>query len=302
LDKTTKEWIETNVPEEYRVGAEIAVKDLRNLGLPVGDFTFSSLHNEAVNIIANDMYSHFAEALKTVRRDVERTLTMVEKQEIMDQIGQGISTGATRKEVVSQVKTVLDKQGVTGLVDKGGKRWQLDNYADMLTRTKMAEAQRLGAEYTMVENGHDLVQVSAHLTSCESCALVEGKIYSLTGRTPGYPTFENIKSMSQHIFGPNCRHRSVPYSAMYDDNSEQFQKLSNSTKAIPQKTLTKSGFVVDSKSTKAPKVNRPQHQIDIEKAMNSGNFEEAWKIVDGLPKDDPYKVSMTKMLKTIAPR
>lgn len=301
LDSTTKIWIEKNVPNEYRVGAAQALKDLKKIGLPVEDFTFSMLHQDAVKLIADDMYSHFAEALKTVRRDVERTFTMVEKQELMNQIGQGITTGATRKEVVSQVKTVLDKQGVSALIDKGGKRWQLDNYAEMLTRTKMAETQRLGAEYTMMENGHDLVQVSAHMTSCASCALVEGKIYSLTGTTPGYPTFEQIKGMSEHIFGPNCRHRSVPYSPMYDDNSEEFQKLSNKNKAIDEKTLKNAGFV-KSDTTQGQKITRPAHQIAIEAAMNAGQFAEAWRIVNTLPANDPYKESMTKMLNEIAPQ
>ena len=244
LDRSTKTWIEKNVPTEYKVGAQQAIKDLKAIGISPEDFTFSMLHTEAVKVIADDMYSSFAEALRFVRKDVERTLRMVDKQEIMDRIGQGIVQGSGRKEVVAQVQDVLSKQGVSSLVDKGGKRWQLDTYADMLTRTKMAETQRLGAEYTMMENGHDLVQVSAHMTSCDSCALVEGKIYSLTGNTPGYPTFEKIKSLSNHIFGPNCRHRSVPYSPFYDENADKFKKLSRSNKAISTKTLKESGFVV----------------------------------------------------------
>lgn len=42
--------------------------------------------------------------------------------------------------------------------------------------------------------------------------------------------------------------------------------------------------------------SRPQHQLDIEKALNDGDVAKAKSIVDGLPDSDPYKTSMTKML------
>jgi hypothetical protein len=61
-----------------------------------------------------------------------------------------------------------------------------------------------GTANRLVEQGHDLVKVSTHRGACELCRPFEGKILSITGRTPGYPTLEEAKEAG--LFHVNCRH------------------------------------------------------------------------------------------------
>ena len=60
--------------------------------------------------------------------------------------------------------------------------------------------------------GVDLVEVSAHSGARPSHAVWQGKIYSLTGKTKGYPLFaECHPGEADGIGGVNCRHSYYPY-------------------------------------------------------------------------------------------
>jgi len=51
------------------------------------------------------------------------------------------------------------------------------------------------------------VQVSSHGTVCEICAQYEGKVYSISGKTLGYPILD-----ARTPFHPNCEHSLLPTS------------------------------------------------------------------------------------------
>jgi len=87
----------------------------------------------------------------------------------------------------------------------------------------------------------------------------------------------------------------------------------SSGKLIPKKTVNPNDILPQSKSlfgrilpptknsltAEAAKLgtNRPIHQIEIEKAINSGNLKKAQQIINSLPDSDPYKKSMQSMMK-----
>ena len=104
-------------------------------------------------------------------------------------------------------KSIIDdlSQDFIAIVDKGGREWQLDNYAEMLTRTRMREVTNAGLTTRLKEEGFDLVQVSSHGGGCELCQPWDGKVLSMTGRTHGYPTVDEAASAG--LFHPNCKHR-----------------------------------------------------------------------------------------------
>jgi len=101
---------------------------------------------------------------------------------------------------------VFERRGITALVDKGGKKWQLDVYSQMLARTKQAQAHNAGLANRILENGIDLVKITTHANSCPLCRPWQGKVVSLTGATKGYPTLADAENDGGHIFKPNCRH------------------------------------------------------------------------------------------------
>jgi len=81
------------------------------------------------------------------------------------------------------------------------------------------EAHLQGTANRLVEQGHDLVKVSTHRGACELCQPWQGKILSITGKTPGYPTLEEAKAAK--LFHPRCRHAY----GLYIDLDKEIEEL-----------------------------------------------------------------------------
>lgn len=197
--------LKKEIPKYYQEGADKAVKQLDNVGAKVFvRKNFNQLHKAAIYALVDDTAKAFGETMTGVSRDARRLLNTATKEELKQRMAKGYISGEARKTIRQNIKGALQEQGLSALVDKGGARWSLDRYADMLLRTKAVEAHNTGLANRMVENGYDLVQVSAHGGTCDVCADWEGKILSLTGETDGYPTVDQAEGAG--LFHPNCRH------------------------------------------------------------------------------------------------
>lgn len=201
VDKFLKE----ELPEYYKLGADDAIKQLKKIGAdtPVVH-GFSTVHKEAIIALIDDASRAFGDSLTGVNRSARLLLNKTTKQMITQKIAEGTIGGKALKDSTKIVKSVLKDQGLAALIDKGGKRWELDTYAEMLLRTKAVEARNRGLVNRTAENGYDLVQVSDHMGECDLCRPWEGKILSLTGATKGYPTLQQAESSG--LFHPNCKH------------------------------------------------------------------------------------------------
>lgn len=78
----------------------------------------------------------------------------------------------------------LLSQGVTGFVDKAGRRWNLASYVEMATRSATRRAYDDSKVTAMQDNGIDLVSIVVGSGACERCARWSGKIL----RTNSGPT------------------------------------------------------------------------------------------------------------------
>lgn len=56
----------------------------------------------------------------------------------------------------------------------------------------------------LLMHGHDLIVVSSHTSPCPRCAVWQGRILSITGKTPGYPTLKEARKAG--LFHEGCRH------------------------------------------------------------------------------------------------
>lgn len=93
--------------------------------------------------------------------------------------------------------------------DRAGRRWNTRAYFEMLSVTILNNARRESYINEVISQGHDLVRVTTVPTKDE-CALWIGKILSLTGSTPGFPTYDEAKATKQ-VFHPRCRHSVYAY-------------------------------------------------------------------------------------------
>lgn len=205
LKVTTDTFIQEELPIQYYGGADDAIKQLKNIKAPIMvDEGFSRIHQDAVAAMVDETAEAFAEAMVGISRSGKRLLGRVSRELITQRLAKGMIGGEARKQVTREIKAIILDSGINALVDRGGRRWSLERYADMLFRTKSVEARNRGLVNRLLENNYDLVQVSKHTGACELCAPWEGKILSASGSTKGYKTVAQAEEGG--LFHPNCRH------------------------------------------------------------------------------------------------
>jgi hypothetical protein len=83
---------------------------------------------------------------------------------------------ATRRQAAQSAWEDLLDRGVTGFVDRAGRRWNLATYVEMATRTGVAQAAVEGHLDRLASVGLDLVIVSNAAMECSRCRPWEGKV------------------------------------------------------------------------------------------------------------------------------
>ena len=110
------------------------------------------------------------------------------------------------------VQNALDKfaaNGVSGFVDKSGKKWDLESYTKMALHTAVHRASIEGHVNGLKARGQTLVYVSNHLRECPLCRPWEGKILSTDYETPVSQTMAVATLRDAQAAGfmhPFCRH------------------------------------------------------------------------------------------------
>lgn len=204
LGVDVKEVIGTELPDQYKQGADDAVKQLKHVGAEVNVAEgFNVIHHEAINALVDETATAFAESLQGVSRSTRTLLSQAVKQKITEQLATGKLGGKALREIKNTLIGTLRQEGLSALIDRRGRKWELDRYTEMLIRTKSVEARNRGLVNRMVENGYDLVQVSSH-GATDACGTWEGRILSMRGESKGYPTVDQARQ--DGLFHPNCRH------------------------------------------------------------------------------------------------
>ena len=113
--------------------------------------------------------------------------------------------------------------------DSRGREWGLDSYANMVVRSVTAESQNAGLLTQLEGMGHDLVRMTEHRATCPICSPYEGRVYSRTGQTEGYPRLTDVPGFDQgyETLHPNCRHRIAPYVPEGDEDPGKTREFSN---------------------------------------------------------------------------
>lgn len=198
-------WVRSEIPQYYLDGANHALQDLKTLGVDLaGPKGLAAINKEAIKSLTDDTALAFAQGITGISRNAEMLLGDAVKQQLNYVIADGMLTGAARKTVADSISFKLQEQGLSAIVDRGGREWAFETYANMLVRTKAVEARNTGLANKMLQNGYDLVQVSNHGSTHAECAEWEGQILSVTGNTPGYPTLDEANNSG--LFHPNCQH------------------------------------------------------------------------------------------------
>lgn len=198
-------WVQKEIPQYYLDGANIAVQDLKDMGANVsGPKGLAPINKESIAFLVDDTRNAFATSLTAVSRSASNILSDAVKQQVTAVLADGQLTGSARKTITASITETLKDNGLSALVDKGGREWSFDDYAEMLVRTKAVESRNVGLQDKMLQNGYDLVQVSDHNSDHPACEKWEGEILSISGNTPGYETTADAEA--DGLMHPNCQH------------------------------------------------------------------------------------------------
>jgi hypothetical protein len=226
LGVDVEKWVRREIPQYYLDGANKSVQDLRKLGVDVTKSSgLAPINRDAIAALTDEVSTSFAESIKSMSRNARRLLTEAEKQQITLTLAQGKLEGSALKTVASNVAQLLKDQGLGALVDRGGKNWSFDTYAEMLVRTKAVEARNTGMANRMLQNGYDLVQVTDHGSDHPACAEWEGEILSVSGQTEGYATVADAQAAG--LFHPNCEHAINPIDLKLAEKTEAYDNPYN---------------------------------------------------------------------------
>ena len=170
------------------------------------------------------------DALQALRTSISRPRPLDVLRGVQSQLQQLqarlVSPALVGDETVRQVTETfvrqIAEQGPFDFVDRGGRRWDLDAYADMSSRTMIAQAETETRISGMVADGLQLGRVSDSPLECPVCRPWEGRIVSLGSEAvEGYPSLRS--AVRAGLFHPNCTHsiESVTQDQPTDETPEE---------------------------------------------------------------------------------
>jgi len=141
----------------------------------------------------------------------------VHRNVIAEVAGSTVIGATSRREAAARALQRYADLGVGGFTDSAGRRWQLDSYAEMATRTAVGRAHLAGTLHRFEDQGRLWVVVSNSPEECPMCRPFEGRILSIAGDVapPAAPGWEYAGTLTAAIarglFHPNCTHRLTAY-------------------------------------------------------------------------------------------
>lgn len=214
LEAETGQYISTEIPRQYKKALDdtYAYFKRNNLQMKRPDM-FSHIHSDAVSELANEMRYHINQGISIAGRRIMRYLDTA-KDNALRQAG---LHSAALKAAAGQTVADMQKDLMQRLANDGfltvqygtGKRaYQvgLDSYAAMVARSTTREAGNLARENQLAENGYDLMMMTEHYPTCEACAVLQGRVYSISGRDKRFPPLSRAFPSGYRNVHPNCRH------------------------------------------------------------------------------------------------
>ncbi len=222
LDDNTQQWIQQTIGQVYSQNAAQVMAYLNGLGLNKVNEA-NVVHQRAIDVVAQNVADNLRDAFQFIGRRINDEFRRIG----LEETGRKFVSGTTVRDMKQRLVQRLLDQGQTAFIDKLGRKWRLDSYAEMVARTTTREAATIATINECKEFGVDLVRISTHYPTCELCAPLQGKVFSLSGKDKRYPKYDGDRvRVPVH---PNCRHVLMPYIRKLDPNADETQRYSNTS-------------------------------------------------------------------------
>ncbi|MFI5778690.1 phage minor capsid protein [Nocardia sp. NPDC051570] len=215
LDPLVAQQIEATLLAAHATGVAAADSDIPG---PPSSAPAPVISQEAVAALAAEATA----AVVSTHSQILRSTVDSYRQVVADVAGRVVTGVGTRREATQAALDQFAARGISSFRDKAGRNWRIDTYAEMAVRTAALRALKQGHTDRLLERGYDLVVISSHPRPAPQCKRFEGRIVSLTGRTPngkveatspltGTPVTETVvasmrEAESAGLHHPNCKH------------------------------------------------------------------------------------------------
>ena len=205
LDVESAKWIQQVIPQIYQENYTQVLSFINKMGMQRKiKPNFAQIHQRAIDVIAQNMFDNLRQATQYAGRRIQDEF----RRAGIDTMGEKYTEGLTWRETAKRLQDRLLTQGLTGFKDKLGREWRLDSYAQMVARTTSREIATVATLNTCQEADIDLIQISSHYPTCEICAPLQGKVFSISGNDKRYPKLEEEYTPPIH---PNSMTRKQKY-------------------------------------------------------------------------------------------
>ena len=190
-------------------GSDTVVRELRRItaGPVMVPQSFTGVQSDAVRLLGDAITGRLDVARRTVGRQVEDVYAKAGRRATMRAL---LGADSSPQMATAELRRDLQSRGITGFVDRAGRQWRLDTYAEMAIRTTTREAVVQGSMDRMASHGIDLARVSTHGGSCAICSPYEGRLVSLSGQTVEYQGEAVMDASIVPPYHPRCRHSLAP--------------------------------------------------------------------------------------------
>lgn len=176
--------------------------------------TYGGVHRQAVARLVENTTHALNELAVQVGRRVEDEYRRLGIHYATQQIARGSTRAEASGElaegaIASGLAPVVERDGeaYAAFLDRAGRAWRIDKYAEMVIRTTTREAHSAGLVGRLASVGYDLVQVSSHDHVEDVCTEFDGEIFSISGTSSEYPPLTPDVVPPYH---PNCVHVLTP--------------------------------------------------------------------------------------------
>lgn len=179
------------VADAYQQGADRALSQIAALDVTADALpgAYAGISREAVQGLQEAITGSLRTGRDTIGRQVQDVYAKAGRQAALRAVlGIDASPRAARRKLAAEllrdrdVARLVARDG-TGFIDRAGRRWKLDTYAQMVVRTVTREAVVQGSLARMAAHGITIARWSTHGDACPICRPWLGRLVSLDGST-----------------------------------------------------------------------------------------------------------------------
>lgn len=197
LNNEAERWAEETLPQVYAEGVHGVLASPQTGDVAVSGLA-APLHDTTLSLLQQDLTDVLAAATDNMSRDAKADLRDIARSRVSAALAGG--GRAASEEMARQ----MEERGVA-FVDKSGRRWDPQQYSEMVLRDAVTDTLNEGHLNTAVELGSPGVRVHDGLkNSDEACRLADGQAWSLEYA---------LLHKREH---PNCRRTFSPLPTTFD--------------------------------------------------------------------------------------